>query len=69
MEESGLVTLMVFGSRNEAEVTASKLRAYGIESTISADDAGGMIPPLSSESGVRLLVREEQADEAKQILS
>jgi hypothetical protein len=68
MEEARLVTLKVLGSRSEAEIVASKLRAYGIESAISADDAGGMITPLSSRFGVKLLVLSEQADEAKAIL-
>ena len=69
MEESRLVTLKVFGSRSEAEIVASKLRAYGIDSTISADDAGGMITPLGSKWGVKLLVRSDQEDEANKLLS
>jgi hypothetical protein len=68
MDESRLIALKVFNSRSEAEIAAAALRAYGFESTISPDDAGGMLAPMGSGSGVKLLVLSAQADAAKLVL-
>jgi hypothetical protein len=44
------------------------LEAAGIESAISADDAGGTRPHLWVGAGVPLLVRQEDVERAVEIL-
>ena len=57
MQASDFVTVGMFGSRPEAEVSRARLEFEGIEARISSDDAGGWEPPLGLTNGVRLLVR------------
>src|SRR6266850_2551020 len=57
-----------FPSIDAAEVTASRLKANGIECKIRADDAGGMIPAMQTQEGVRLMVAPSQLEEARQLL-
>jgi hypothetical protein len=64
MSEDHLVVLACYGSRDEAELAASRLRAGGIESVITADDLGGMIPAGGISGGVKLMVASSVADEA-----
>ena len=59
----------VFGSGQEAELAKSALESAGIASLISADTAGGMRPhPGMTGTGYRLLVREDDADAARQLI-
>ncbi|MDH3259486.1 MAG: DUF2007 domain-containing protein [Acidimicrobiia bacterium] len=51
----------------EAELARAHLAAEGIEATVAADDVGGMYPGVSF-GGIRLLVRRDDLDLAKQIL-
>lgn len=51
----------------EAELAKGLLASEDIESMVQADDAGGMRPSLWM-SGVRLLVRSEDAARADKIL-
>ncbi len=52
----------------DAEITKARLEAENIEASIVKDDAGGMFPSLQQTSGVQLLVPEEDADRAREIL-
>ncbi|HNR95239.1 MAG TPA: DUF2007 domain-containing protein [Kiritimatiellia bacterium] len=45
------------------------LEASDIETLIEADDCGGMTPYFQQALGVRLLVREEDLDRAKELLA
>ena len=63
-----LVVVGEFPNRIDAEVAQSVLEADGIESMVSADDAGGVQPGLWM-SGVRLFVREAYAVRALAILN
>ncbi len=63
---SELVSIAVFGSRIEAAVACNLLESNGIQAAVFADDAGGMYPPFGP--GVRLMVRQEDADRARAIL-
>jgi hypothetical protein len=58
----------MFLNQIDAELAQSALTAAGIESMISADDAGGLRPHLTFGGGVRLLVRAEDAEQASKIL-
>lgn len=64
MSES--VNVGSFASTIDAEIARQTLEANGIHAAILADDAGGMLPPLTNE--VRLMVLAEDADLARQIL-
>ena len=67
MTNDSLVVLRTFLNRFEADVAKSALDAAGIESTVRADDAGGMELGLWM-SGVELIVRSEDAERAKALL-
>ena len=67
MEDSELVEVASFPNRIEAEMARGALEAAEIESVVSADDAGGLRPHLWL-SGVRLLVRAEDAERALELL-
>ena len=57
-----------FYYRHEAEFAKAHLDSAEIHSAIFADDAGGMEVPLSFSNSVRLLVRPEDAEEAREVL-
>ena len=67
---SDIVCIKIFGSRTDAEIAGSALRANNITSYIDADDAGGMYPfPLSGRTkGVRLFIHDTDSAVAKKIL-
>jgi hypothetical protein len=50
-------------------MAAGLLEAEGIQTFISADDAGGAYPPLQYVRGVRLIVFQEDERRAREILS
>jgi hypothetical protein len=68
VSDAELVVVGTFLNQIDAELAHGALEAGGIESMISADDAGGLRPHLSVLSGVRLLVRAEDAEQAGKIL-
>lgn len=67
MADTAVVATFVY--RHEAEFARATLQAAGIDSVLAADDAGGAYGPLTFSRGVRLLVRPEELDEAREILS
>jgi hypothetical protein len=67
MSDAELVVVALFLNDIDAELARGALKAANIESIISSDDAGGLQPQLAM-SGIRLLVRAEDAEEARQIL-
>ncbi len=68
MDDSKLIVVADFPNRIEAEIAQGALEAAGIESFVSADDAGGLRPSLWL-SGVRLIVREDVAADARNVLN
>ncbi len=58
----------VVGTRVEAEMIVGMLRSNGVQASVSADDAGGMEMPLQAQ-GVRVLVPDGEADEARRLLA
>lgn len=68
MSASELVTLRTFLNHVDADLAKSALDSMGIESLISADDAGGQKPGLWPGSGVRLLVRRRDAELAAAVI-
>jgi hypothetical protein len=67
MDET-LLPIRTFLSAIDAEVARGALAAAGIESMIRADDCGGTRPHLWM-GGVELIVRQEDAVRAEEILS
>lgn len=69
MDEANLIIVSSFGSEPEAEIAKSALEAAGIDAMIQADTAGGMRPHIAwSGSGFKILVREEDATAAREVL-
>jgi hypothetical protein len=70
MHESKLVLAKSCRSRPEAELAKGALEEAGIVAMIQADSVGGMRDHLAwSGEGFRLLVREEDAAAAREVLS
>jgi hypothetical protein len=66
---SNLVIAHIFNTGLEAEIAKSALKAAGIAAIIQADTAGGMRPQIAwAGSGFRILVREEDASAARNVL-
>ncbi len=65
---SRLIVIRSFFNHIEADIAKSVLEAAGISAVVQADDAGGVQPGLWAGEGVQLLVRDEDADDARQIL-
>jgi hypothetical protein len=69
MAETNLVVVHTFGSEPEAEMARTLLEAAGVDSMLQADTAGGMRHHLAwSGLGFRILVREEDATAAREVL-
>jgi Putative prokaryotic signal transducing protein len=66
--DTALVVVASFLNQIDAEIAQGALEAANIKSMISADDAGGLRPHLGL-SGVRLLVKADDAEEAGEILA
>ena len=68
MAEDELVAVRTFMNHIDADLAKGALEAAGIDSAISADDAGGTRPHLWVGAGVRLLVRQADVERAVEIL-
>jgi len=69
---SRLVVVVRYRWRHEAEMAQGLLEDAGIDSVLSADDAGGALGGIGLPLGglpVRLLVREEDLEIARDALS
>lgn len=63
------ICIKTYLNRHEVEMDQAFLESYGFLVQVSADDAGGMQPHLLYRSrGARLLVPEDQVEEAKALL-
>ena len=63
-----LVTVGTFLNHIEADLAKSALEAAGIDAMILSDDCGGVRPHLWM-GGIRLLVRDDDAQRALEILN
>lgn len=57
-----------YPTRSDAELAQTALTAAGIESVVTADDAGGAYP-FDLSGGARLLVDDVDAEDAAAVLS
>jgi len=70
MQHPKLVVVRSYRSRTEADLAKGALEDAGIEAMIQADTAGGMREHLAwSGAGFRILVREEDAAVAQEVLT
>lgn len=63
-----MVEVGSYNTRTDAELAQTALTAAGIESVVTADDAGGLYP-FDLSGGARLLVDEADAENAAAILA
>jgi len=68
MAADHLVTVAVFATRGDAEITRALLLDAGIEALVQADDEGGLNPGFYRDYGVRLVVTAEDAVAARDVL-
>ena len=59
----------VASSRVEAQLIAGLLEAHGIVATVLADDAGGQEPQWQLTDGVRVMVLDEDLEEAQRLIA
>jgi len=70
MQDDDLVVVRTFATEAEADIAASALESAEIDAMIQADTAGGMRPHIAwASGGFKVLVREEDALEAREILA
>lgn len=63
-----IVVLRVFDNELEAQMAQQMLQDAGVETFIFKDDGGGMEPHLQRTIGVRLVLKSEDAERARDIL-
>ena len=68
MASNGVVVLRKYSTEVEARLAQSVLEANGIPAEVSADTAGGALPSIALVFPVRLLVRERDAELARELL-
>jgi hypothetical protein len=70
MQHHNLVIIQSYGSRAEADWAKGALEDAGIQAMIQADTGGGMREHLAwSGAGFKILVREEEASMARDVLT
>ena len=69
MDNEKLVAVGTYSNKIDADLAQGALEAADIDAMITADDAGGQQPGLLMGKGVRVLVRPEDVERAKEILS
>ena len=70
MQHPKLVVVQSYSSRAEADLAKGALEDVGIQAMIQADTAGGMREHLAwSGAGFKILVREEDATVARELLT
>jgi F420-dependent methylenetetrahydromethanopterin dehydrogenase len=69
-DHPNLIIVHAYGTRPEADLAKSELESAGIPAMIQADTAGGMREHLAwSGFGFKILVREDDAPAAREILT
>lgn len=63
-----LITLRSFNYRHEAEMAKSALEASGAPAVVFSDDGGGQEVSVQFVRGAKLMVNQQDASRAKQIL-
>lgn len=61
---SSEATIAVYDVRSDGDIALARLAADGIVGRLAVDDEGGLNPGFFAQYGVRLVVREEDLDDA-----
>lgn len=70
MDHPNLVIVQAYGTRPEADLAKTELESAGIPAMIQADTVGGMREHVAwSGFGFKILVREDDATAAREILT
>jgi hypothetical protein len=70
MDHTKLVVVRKYGTLPEADLAKCELESAGISAVIQGDTAGGMREHLAwSGAGYKILVREEDAADARELLT
>ena len=70
MQDAKLIAVQSYASRPEADLAKGALEDSGIQAMVQADTAGGMREHLAwSGAGFKILVREEDATAARDVLT
>ena len=64
----GMALVRIYTSETEAETDRARLEATGIPAVVAKDNCGGIHPHLDLQQGVRLLVKDLDADAARDLL-
>jgi hypothetical protein len=64
-----LVTVATFSQVAEAELAKERLESEGITAFVPDALAGGVMPYLAQSGGVRVQVKAEDAERAKEVLA
>lgn len=64
-----IVVVATYPSISEAALHRGVLEAAGIAAEIFTDDMGGMYPQMQNITGVRLMVRREDLERAREVLA
>ena len=65
----GMVIAKTYLNETEARLDASRLEAQGLDAWVETDNCDGMYPQMDLLLGVKLLVRQDDAAEARDLLS
>jgi hypothetical protein len=69
MRDTDLVIVHSFGSQPEADLAKGALEAASIDAIIQSDSVGGMRPHIAwGSSGFKILVRQEDVNDARAVL-
>lgn len=63
-----LVTVVTYPDVAEAELAQERLEAEGIQAFVIGAQSGGVMPFLAQSEGVRVQVKPEDVERAKEIL-
>ena len=64
-----IILLKSYITRIEADMDANFLRSHGIEVIIQSDDCGGVSPGLTISNRIKLFIRQDDLDKAKELLN
>lgn len=68
MRQPGMTRVLTTMHRSEAEIVSGVLGATGVFNIIDADDTGQKLPALGLTNAIRVLVRDEDLEKAREIL-
>jgi hypothetical protein len=63
-----IVLVDSYTSESEAQIFKGVLESAGITAEVYSDDLGGWYPNLQSSQGVRLMVRRDDLERAREVL-